>query len=93
MAGSYPSWSSTATPQESQQLTEIMTCTSLPANSDESDDEDHGLDKEALIELVRAYPCIWDIRSHMYKDQQKKKLAWQDIYTKMDQKHEGEKKE
>ena len=29
----------------------------------------------------------------MYKDQQKKKLAWQDIYTKMDQKHEGAKKE
>ena len=37
--------------------------------------EEQGIDKESLIELVRAYPSIWDIRSPLYKNQQRKNLA------------------
>ena len=52
--------------------------------------EDQGIDKDLLIELVRAYPSIWDIRSPLYKDQQRKNLAWREIYIKMAKKYESE---
>ena len=32
--------------------------------------------KESFIEVVRVYPSIWDMRSSLYKDQQRKNLVW-----------------
>ena len=31
---------------------------------------------EIFIELVRQYPCIWNVKRNVYKDQTKKKIAW-----------------
>ena len=37
-------------------------------NTYEGADESEELDKEMLIELVRRYLCIWDMKSKAYKD-------------------------
>ena len=34
---------------------------------------------ETFIELVRQYPCIWNVKLNVYKDQTKKKIAWTHI--------------
>jgi len=47
------------------------------------------LQKEIFIELVRSFPCIWDMRSSLYKDSTKKKLAWHQIYKALDEKYES----
>ena len=52
---------------------------------------DEELDKEVLIDMVRSYPCIWDMRSQTSKDGNKKKLAWHQIYMALQQNHEGKK--
>ena len=37
------------------------------------------LDVELLIELVRCYPCIWNVKLNVLKDTLKRKLAWNKI--------------
>ena len=37
---------------------------------------DDNLNSELFIELVRQYPCIWNVRLNVYRDQSKKKVAW-----------------
>ena len=39
---------------------------------------DH-FDQEVFIEAVRVYPCLWNTSVASYKDQTKKKRAWQQI--------------
>ena len=34
------------------------------------------LDTEIFIEIVRQYPCIWNNKLNVYRDQVKKKVAW-----------------
>jgi len=46
-------------------------------------------EEEIFIELVRSFPCIWDMRSSLYKDSTKKKLAWHQIYKALDEKYES----
>ncbi|XP_057292354.1 uncharacterized protein LOC130615750 [Hydractinia symbiolongicarpus] len=37
------------------------------------------VDPEVLIELVRQYPCLWNTKLNVYRDQIKKKKAWEII--------------
>ena len=41
------------------------------------------VDKELFIQMVKNYPCIWDLRSVSYKDKTKKVLAWKNICEAM----------
>ena len=36
-------------------------------------------DIELLIELERSYPCIWNVKLSVHKDNLKRKLAWNEI--------------
>ena len=47
------------------------------------------MNKELLIEHVRKYPCIWDMKSNDYKDNSKKRIAWQIIYDAFKKQHKG----
>ena len=37
------------------------------------------IDNEMLIELVRSYPCIWNVKLNVHKDALKKDMAWNKI--------------
>ena len=45
---------------------------------------DDNLNPELFIELVRQYPCIWNVRLNVYRDQSKKKVAWDEIKNVLD---------
>ena len=45
---------------------------------------DDNLNPELFIELVRQYPCIWNVRLNVYRDQSKKKGAWDEIKNVLD---------
>ena len=36
-------------------------------------------DIELLIELLRSYPCIWNLKLNVHKDTLKRKLVWNKI--------------
>ena len=46
-------------------------------------------EKEQLIEEVRKYRCIWDLKSPFYKDLGKRKIAWESINNSFDKKYTG----
>ena len=76
----------------SQQLSPAMTTvdntairTQLEASSPANQDAqpvpaEQQLNIELFIDEVEKYPCIWNIRLPSYKEQPKKKLAWQFIH-------------
>ena len=35
--------------------------------------------KEKVIEAVRAFPCLWTVKSKSYKDQNAKENAWKEV--------------
>ena len=45
---------------------------------------------EIFIELVRQYPCIWNVKLNVYKDNTKKKIAWAQIKDILGGFHTGE---
>lgn len=48
---------------------------------DEEEEENQHLtyDPEVLIDLIKGEPCIWDTACRAYKEQNKKKNAWDKI--------------
>ena len=42
------------------------------------------VDEEALIELIRAYPCIWNCKLASNKEFDKRKNAWEAIQKSLD---------
>ena len=45
--------------------------------------ETYEFNHEIFIEEVKKYPCLWNTRLNSYKEQPKKKLAWQNILVSM----------
>ena len=56
-------------------------------NNKSSEDE---LDIELFIDLVRQFPVIWNTRLNGFKDYNKKKVAWNNISSSLDNKYSGE---
>ena len=56
-------------------------------NNKFSEDE---LDIELFIDLVRQFPVIWNTRLNGFKDYNKKKVAWNNISSSLDNKYSGE---
>ena len=56
-------------------------------NNKSSEDE---LDIELFIDLFRQFPVIWNTRLHGFKDYNKKKVAWNNIRSFLDNKYSGE---
>ena len=43
------------------------------------DEAPSAFDKEAFIEAVRQYKCVWDTDDHKYKNRSMKINAWNDL--------------
>ena len=56
-------------------------------NKNSSEDE---LDIELFIDLVRQFPVIWNTRLNGFKNYNKKKVAWNNISSSLDNKYSGE---
>ena len=41
------------------------------------------MDDEELIELVRGYPCLWQVTSKAYRDQIAKENSWKEVSSKV----------
>ena len=47
------------------------------------EEENSVFDHENFIEEVKKYPCLWNTKLGSYKEQPKKKLAWQNILIEL----------
>lgn len=37
------------------------------------------MDSEKLIEAVRGFDCIWNVKNASYKDRRKRENAWKEV--------------
>ena len=50
---------------------------------------DSNLDVEIFIDIVRSFPCLWNIKLSAHKDLMKRKNGWEQISAALDGKFSG----
>ena len=63
---------------------------SISTTQTNSKSPEHELDIELFIDLVRQFRVIWNTRLNGFKDYNKKKVAWNNISSSLDNKYSGE---